>query len=233
MEIQEPVLRSVDLILGWDASPRYADYRGQLTEQLRELLGQESDWSWDGPITAVTNDDLGIDVSLSPTELLVISERTEPDLGSVPEQAASIVLEQLSIARTTFLGAASTWLSAVSSTKELTAWLGGELGRLGRTQLYEALGARPTSYVVQAQVEHDDFLHSVELKPMTGSEAAEGDDFMGDEEDDFPPASLFLEVRRSKAAELDAKDGVQLFNENLDKNLAAAEQFDVALREDL
>jgi hypothetical protein len=233
MELQESVLRNVGAILGWQPSPRYVDYRGRLTERLRELVGPDSDWSWEGPAAIISSDDEAINVALSPTELIVFSEGTAPDLGKLPAEAASAVLEQLALSEALLIGSSSTWLAAASSKEELTSWLAESLGGLGRPALYDAFGGKPSSFSFQADVEEDDLGSEIELKSITAAEAAEGDDLMSEDEEDFPPVALYLEVRRVRIGKLETSDAAQWFGESLEKNLIAAQKFDAALREGL
>ncbi|HET7483815.1 MAG TPA: hypothetical protein VFJ64_00395 [Solirubrobacterales bacterium] len=233
MELQESVLRSIGGIVGWKASPRYADYRGRLTERLLELVGPEGDWSWDGPGTLVYSEEREVSVAISPTELVIFSDTTAPDLGSLPGEVASMVLEQLAIPEVQLIGSGSSWLAAASSEEDLNSWLAESLGSLGRAGLYDPFGGRPNSFAFQAGIGDDDLGYEIELKPMTASEAAAGEDLMSDDEADFPSIALYLEVRRAKVGELKSSDAVQWFGESLEKNLIAAQKFDAALREDL
>lgn len=233
MELQEAVLRNIAVILGWQSSPRYADCRGLLTERLRDLIGPESDWTWDGPMSLLSSSDESVNVALSPTELVVLAEGAAPNLGSLPAAAASAVLEQLGIQEVFLVGSNSIWLAPASSHDELNAWLAENLGPFGRPGLYDAFGGKPSSFALQVDVGGDDLGHEIELRSTTAAEVAEGDDLLSDDEEDFPPVSLYLEVRRAKTGEMKAADAIRALDENLEKTVLATQRFDAAIREDL
>jgi len=233
MEIQESVLRNIHMIVGWQASPRYADVRGALTEELLKLVGSESDWHWEGPTTLVIGEASNIDLAVSPSELVLASESTDVELGDLPAQAASLVIEALSIKEPRLIGAGAIWLAPVSASEELNEWLGSRLGSLGKPGLYDAFGGKPSAFSLEAEISDKEFSYDVELKPITAAEAAESDDFRSDEEDDFPPAALFMEVIRSEVSEAPAADAPTVFADNLDKVITASQRFDAAIREGL
>lgn len=227
---QESILRSVGVIAGWEASPLYADYRGRLTERFRELLGSDNDWAWDGASTLVFSEERGVSVGVSPTDFIVFSEKLAPDLGDLPAEASAYVLDQLSIPSVSVIGSASIWLAPASTEEKLNDWLAECMGPLGQPVIYDGFGGKPRSFSFQADIGDDDLGYEVELQPMTAAEAAEGEDLMSEDEADFPPVSLYLEVRRAKAGQFDSGDAVQLISEALEKNLTAAQKFDAALR---
>lgn len=233
MELQEPVLRSVGVIAGWQASPLYADYRGQLTERIRELLGPDNEWTWDGPSTLVHSEEREVSVGLGPAEFIVFSETQAPDLGDLPTDVADCVLSQLAMPSVDVIGSASIWLAPASSEEELNSWLAERFGSLGKPALYDGFGGKPKSFSFQADIGDDDLGYEVELQSMTAAEAAEGEDLMSEDEAGFPPVSLYLEVRYAKTGQLKSDDAVQWIGEALKKNLAAAQKFETALREDL
>ncbi len=230
MEIQESVLRNIHLLLGWRASPRYADFRGELTEQLRAVAGSDSEWTWDGPMTLVSGEERGIDLALSPSELIIATESPSQDLEDLPTRLAASVLDQLAISEVRLVGAGSVWLAPVADLKDLNDWLADNLGAFGKPGLYDAFGGKPSTFNFEAEIEDEDFSYDVELRSITASEAASSDDFKSDEEDSFPPAALYLEVIRSEVGDITAAAASQAFGSNLEKALAAARKFDLALR---
>lgn len=233
MELQESVLRNVHLILGWPATPRYVDIRGALTEQLRELAGPENDWTWDGPLTFVTDEVQRIDFALSPSELVIATEASNIELADLPQRLAALVLSELAIDEVRLIEAGSVWLAPASDIEGLNDWFSDRLGTLGRPSVYDAFGGKPDSFALETEIVADGFSYGVELKPLTGSDAAEADEFKSDEEDDFPPAAMYLEVTRSQAGEIALDTAVQAFADNLEKALMAAQKFDSAIREGL
>jgi hypothetical protein len=233
VELHESILRNVHLIIGWPASPLYADSRGALTEFLREAAGPENDWVWDGPMTFVTDEERGIDFALGPSELLIATEASSIELEDLPQQLAATVLEHLAVRTVRLVGAGSVWLAPASSAEELTEWLSGQLGTLGRPGTYDAFGGKPSSLGLDAEIEGDNFSYEVELKPMTGADAAGADEFKSDEEDDFPPVALYLDVTRSSAGDIPVEAAPQAFADNLNKAIGAAKKFDSAIREGL
>lgn len=230
MEIQESVLRNIHAILGWPAAPRYADVRGELTEQLMELAGPESDWNWDGALTLVVNEATRIDLALTPTELIIATEAPTMELGDLPARVATLLLERMHIEAVRLIGAGSVWLAPVAAIDELNSWLASQLGTLGKPGVYDAFGGKPSAFTLKAKVEGDELSYDVELKPITASEAAAADDFMSDEEGDFPPAALYLEVARSQFGEIPAGEAPRIFADNLKKAMNAAQTFDMTIR---
>jgi hypothetical protein len=233
MEIQESILRNVHLLMGWQASPRYSDRRGELTEHLRQVAGSDNEWSWDGPMTLVSGEEKGIDLALSPTELILATEAPSQELGDVPERVASFVLDQLAIPEVRLVGAGCAWLAPVSGRDDLNSWLSANLGAFGTPALYDAFGGKPSSFIFEAEIEEEGFSFDLELRPLTASEAAASDDFKSEEEDSFPPVALYLEVIRSEVGDLAADAAARSFASNLEKVLTAAQKFDLALREKL
>lgn len=233
MEMQEAVLRNLFMIIGWSATPRYADLRGSLTEELLSLAGPEAEWHWDGAQTLITEEKSGFNLALSPTEVLIAIEPADQELGDLPNRIASLILERLPIKSALLIGAGSVWLSPVSDVGELNEWLAGEMGNIGKPGLYDAFGGRPSKFHLKAEIEDEKFVFDVDLRPITAADAAESDDFLSDEEDDFPPAALYLEVKRTERDEIDAELAAEKFADNLERSLAAAKKFDTAIRQGL
>lgn len=233
MEIQESVLRNIHMIIGWQPSPRYADVRGALTEELLKVVGADGEWHWDGPMTLVIGEESGIDLAVSPSELVLASESPNIDLGELPAQVAGLVIQALAIQKVMLVGAGAVWLAPVSAKDELNEWLGGQLGSLGKPGLYDAFGGKPEAFSLEAEIRDESFSFDVEVKPVTAAEAAESDDFRSDEEEDFPPAALYLEVIRSELSEATTAEAPTAFTANLTKVVEASKKFDSAIREGL
>jgi len=232
MDLQESVIRQVHTLVGWPASPRYSDIRGRLTEKLLTVVDADEEWGWDGPMTAVWSEGETIHLAVTPSELVVAIEDPEVDPIALCRDVISVVREELRIAKFEFLGSSSIRLAPAPSIGELNAWLAERMGSLGRYANYDPFGGKPKSLGIQVEFGDDDFSYDVDLRAMTASEAAEGDDFFSEREDDFPPAALLLEVRRSRLAEIEASKALDLWEESLTKNLEAGERFDAILREE-
>jgi hypothetical protein len=181
-------------------------------------------------MTYVLGEESGIDLALSPTEMVIATESPNAELGSLPTQMASLVLEQMGIGEVRLIGAGVVWLAPVADTGELNDWLSSKLGSFGEPQTYDAFGGRPSLVALNSEIQHEGFSYDVEVKPISASEAAESDEFKSDDEGDFPPAALYLEVRRSEAGEMAASSAPEAYLANLNKVITAGQKFDSAIR---
>lgn len=227
MELQEPVLRGLSGLLTWTATPRYPDVRGALAERLLEVIDGLDDWTFEGPMTLVGNEERGLHVFVEAGHCLALSE--DPEDGRAAVTLASCfeaVIDTLEPRELRASGARSTWLSAASSDSELVGWLEDRLGLGESRKLFDPFGGKPSSLRLMASFGASPSDWDVEIRPMSAAEAAEGGDFIVDDESNYPPASLFVEVSRDRLISgLAAGEIVEQWRTDVERNIDAARKF--------
>lgn len=216
MELQEPVLHSVSLSVGWRIPPRFPDVRGEITDLLLETTGDPDRWMWRGdsdsrPYVTSWSDEDRIFLIAATEGLDIYLDR--PDVETVEAALSGLVdpcLQILNLDSLDGYGSGAIWLLAAedraSAEKGFEQWLfDGQF----RNKL-EAVGGRPDELeldLVFGRGSDTRTLLSAEV--FSDESLAEDGPFLSEfEATDFPPGALVVDLKRQHDGEFDSAKGV-------------------------
>ena len=212
--VQEPVLRVVQINVGWEMPPRFPDVRGELTDAFREITEDSGSWFWDSNSPAgmvfASNEEKQLYLLATPDGLDIVSEA--PDVGTVISAADVVISDCMRILNLKSLRHAAggaAWTLAAEDTKGAEAALESWLFMPQMRTRLGALGGRPSDIILTLRFDTETGVTTtLKTEPLTDEQAAEGPYFLSEDLDasEFPPAVLYVSVNRSQAGDFSAGD---------------------------
>jgi hypothetical protein len=232
MELQEPVMRSLEAMVGYPVAPRFPDVRGHIADELVRSFDCK-DWYFDGEMVAVGDEEERFHFLTGPEMALMLDEGP-PELEVARERSGAYfkaVGEVLNLDAIGVVSANLNWTYATDSPDETRAWLSERVGLDLDHELFSPFGGRPTSIDWDAVFEGDQVSSHVRARVLTAAEAAEKE-FLTLEEEDLQPDLLLVETNRvwqtSESEDdglLDLQEAIDRCAELLSRNVELSERF--------
>jgi hypothetical protein len=232
MEVQEPVLRSLEAVIGFPVAARFPDVRGTLADELKRAFACEQ-WYFEGDIVGVAKEDDRFDFVIWPVMAMMVDEGpSEVDQAAERTQRYfHLVADLLKIDKVEHAGATTKWTCAIDRPDEVREWLFDRVGLQLNRELFQPFGGRPSEVEWTATFESEQLSSTVEVEVMSADEAAE-EQFLNLEDTDLPPALLFVETTRSwepdsaqDAASLNPENAIAQSLELLRRNIELSSRF--------
>jgi hypothetical protein len=206
MELQDLVPAGVTSQLRFaTVNPGFVDRRGALIESLL-TQGELTEWRYGEDFLEVFRRDQSVALFASSRDLRAIFEHFE-DRATVVSRTRDFLgatLEELAVTEIGFIGVRSYWLAAADSFADLNEWL---LERLSPplTPFFDVVGSKPTDAGWVLEFREKDPKHNLKIGPMTPAQAT-AQFFRDNDEENFPPQFLFLDIDRIYNEEVIATD---------------------------
>jgi hypothetical protein len=195
VELQELSLKSVWTQLRFAPQARFADVRGQVTEELSRTHDL-AEWAWGDALVHVFSADRTTNLIVTGRELRAGFEHIErvDDLRESVRSFFSFGLDVLGVEEVIFLGVRTHWLAAVDSFDELRDWLVSTFSR-GAAPVLEPFGGSSTDAAWVFEFHQQDPKHSLRFGPMKQAQLIE-QHLATDSSEGIPAEFLFVDMDR-------------------------------------